>query len=93
MGSKICGKNVYVPKNGLIMLDVPQGLYNSLIQIVLTKIMNHHKNDIHGGCMGIVIYWVEDRSIDVPHLLAKKLHSSLEESKKKKIKFNFSGTL
>jgi hypothetical protein len=56
--------------------------------------MNHHKTDISGDCMRLVIYWVEDRgSIDVPHLLAKKLHHALEESKKKKIKFSFPGTL
>jgi hypothetical protein len=83
MASKICGKKVYVPRNGLRMLDVPQGLYKSLIQIVLRTIMNHHKTDISGDCMRLVIYWVEDRVIDVPHLLAKKLHHALEESKKK----------
>jgi hypothetical protein len=55
--------------------------------------MNHHNTNISSDCMRLVIYWVEDMAIDVPHLLAKKLHYSLEESKENNIKFNFSGTL
>jgi hypothetical protein len=43
--------------------------------------------------MRLVIHWVEDRAIDVPHLLAKKLHYALKESKKKNIKFSFPSTL
>ena len=39
--------------------------------------MNHHKQDISGDCMKVVIHWVEDLAIDVPHLLAKKMHLSL----------------
>ena len=31
--------------------------------------------------------------MDVPHLLAKKLNYALQESKKKKVKFSFLGTL
>jgi hypothetical protein len=93
MTSKICKKKVYVPKNGLRMLDVPHGLYKYFIQLILGTIMIHHKKDISGDCMRLVIYWVEDRAIYVPHLLDKKLHYSLEESKKKNIKFSFPGTL
>jgi hypothetical protein len=93
MTSKICKKKVYVPKNSLRMLDVPHGLYTYFIQLILGTIMIHHKKDISGDCMRLVIYWVEDRAIYVPHLLDKKLHYSLEESKKKNIKFSFPGTL
>jgi len=93
MASKICGKKVFVPRNGLRMIDVPWGLYKSLIQIVLRKIMNHHKTDISGDYMRLVIYWVEYRAIDVLRLLAKKIYHALEESKKMKIKFSFLGTL
>ena len=68
---------VKVAQNGLKMQDVPPGLYKTLIQIVLRTIMNHHKQDISGDCMKLVIHWVEDLAIDVNHLLAKKLHFSL----------------
>jgi hypothetical protein len=78
MASKMCGKMVYVPRNNLRMLNVLQGLYKYLIQLVLGTIMNHHKTDIYGDYTRLVIYWVEDMDVDVPHLLAKKLHSSLE---------------
>ena len=44
----------------------------TLIQIVLRTIMNHQKQDISGDCMKLVIHWVEDLAIDVPHLLEKK---------------------
>jgi hypothetical protein len=93
MVNTICGKRVYIPRNVLRMLDVPRGLCMSLIQIFLRTIMNHHKTDIFGDYMRLFIYWVEDMVVDVHHLLAKKLHHALEESKKKKIKFSFSGTL
>ena len=72
MENKICGKMIKVSQNGLNMQDVPPGLYKTLIQIVLRTIMNHHKQDISGDCMKLVIHWVEDPAIDVPHLLAKK---------------------
>jgi hypothetical protein len=78
MASKICGKKVFVLRNNVRILDVPQGLYESLIQIVLGTILNHHKTDIFSDRMRIVIYWVEDRVVYVPHLLAKKLHHPLE---------------
>ncbi len=74
MTSKICGKHVVVPRNGLKMEDVPQGIYKTSIQIILRTIMNHHKwHDISGDCMKLAIQWVEDMAIDVPHLLARKL--------------------
>ena len=72
MENKICGKIVLVARNGLKMQDVPPGLSKTLIQIVLRTIMNHHKKDISGDCMKLVIHWVEDLAIDVPHLLEKK---------------------
>ena len=71
MANKICGKTVSVTRNGLKMQDVPPGLYKTLIQIVLRTIMNHHKQDISGDCMKLVIHWFEDLAIDVPHLLEK----------------------
>ena len=43
--------------------------------------------------MKLVIHWVEDLAIDVPHLLAKKLHFALQESKMKRVKFSYPGTL
>ena len=43
MVSKICGKRVVVPRNGLKMEYVPQGIYKSLIQIILRAVLNHHK--------------------------------------------------
>ena len=82
MANKICGKMVSVARNGLKMQDVPPGLYKTLIQIVLRTIMNHHKQDISGDCMKLVIHWVEDLAIDVPHLLEKKnciLHYRIEK--------------
>ena len=42
--------------------------------------------------MKLVIHWVEDLARDVPHLLAKKLHFALHESKMKRVKFNYPGT-
>ena len=71
MENKICGKMVKVARNGLKMQDVPPGLYKTLIQIVLRTIMNHHKKDISGDCMKLVIHWVEYLAIDVPQLLEK----------------------
>ena len=78
MASKICGKWVVVPRNGLKIEYVPQGIYKTLIHIILRTIMNHHRwHDISGDCMKLAIHWVEDMAIDVPHLLARKLHSTL----------------
>ena len=67
------------PRNikGRKMQDIPPGLYKTLIQIVVRTIMNHHKQDISGDYMKLVIHWVEDLAIDVPHLLAKKLDFAL----------------
>ena len=65
-------KTVLVARNGLKMQNVPPGLYKTLIQIVLKTIMNHHKQDISGDFMNLVIHWVEYLAIDVPHLLEKK---------------------
>ena len=93
MANKICGKIVYVPRNGLRMQYVPHGIYKSLIQIVLRTILNHHRQEISGECMRVFINWVEDRPIDIPYLLGKKTHHSLQESQLKKVKFSFSGTL
>ena len=93
MASKICGSEVNVLRNGLKMQDVPLGIYKTLIYIVLRTILNHHKVDISGECMRVVIHWVEDVPIDIPYLLAKKLHSSLQESQLRKVKFSFLGTL
>ena len=94
MASKICGKHVVVPKNGLKMEYVPQGIYKTLIQIILRTIVNHHKwHDISVDCMKLAIHCVEDMVIDVPHLLARKLHSVLQDSKMKRVKFSYPGTL
>ena len=94
MASKICGKRVVVPMNGLKMEDVPQGIYKTPIQIILKTIMNHHKrHDILGDCMKLDIHSVEDMAIDVPHLLARKLHYALQDSKMKRVKFNYPSTL
>ena len=43
--------------------------------------------------MQVVIQWVEDIPVDIPYLLAKKLHSTLQESQLRKVKFSFLGTL
>ena len=43
--------------------------------------------------MRVVIHWVEDIPIDITYLLDKKLHSALQESQLKKVKFSFPGTL
>ena len=43
--------------------------------------------------MRVVIHWVEDIPVDIPYLLAKKLHSALQESQLRKVKFSFPGTL
>ena len=75
------------------MQDVPPGIYKTLIHIVLRTIMNHHRVDISGECMRVVIHWVEDIPIDNPYLLDKKLHSTLQESQLRKVKFSFPGTL
>ena len=73
---------------------VPQGIYRTLIHIILRTIMNHHKwNAILGDCMKLAIHWVEDMAIDVPHLLARKLHFALQDSKMKRFKFSYPGTL
>ena len=56
MASKICGKNVFVPRNGLRMQYVPPRLYKTLIQIFLMTIMNHHKQDNSIDCMKLVIH-------------------------------------
>ena len=77
MASKICGREVNVLRNGLKMQDVPPGIYKTLIQIVLMTILNHHRDDISGECMRVVIHWLEDIPVDIPYLLANKLHSSL----------------
>ena len=82
-----------VPINGLKMEDVPPGLYRNLIHIVLRPILNNDKKYISCECMKLVIHWVEDMGIDVPFLLAKKLHHKLRESKAKRVKFNHLGTL
>ena len=93
MASKICGQEVNVPRNGLKMQDVPLEIYKNLIQIILKTILNHHRDDISGECMRVVIHWVEDIPVDIPYLLAKKLHSALQESQLRKVKFSFPGTL
>ena len=80
MASKICGREVNVPRNGLKMQDVPPGIYKTLIQIVLKTILNHRRDDISGECMWVVIHWVEDIHVYIPYLLAKRLHSALQES-------------
>ena len=43
--------------------------------------------------MQVVIHWMEDIPVDIPYLLEKKLHSALQESQLRKVKFIFSGTL
>ena len=43
MANKICGKWVVVPTNGIKIEYVPQGIYKSLIYIILRNIMNHQK--------------------------------------------------
>ena len=94
MASKIREKQVVVPRNGLKIEYVPQGIYKTLIQIILRTIMNHHKrHDILGDCIKLAIHWVEDMAIDVPHLLARKLHSTLQDSKMKRVKFSYPRTL
>ena len=49
--------------------------------------------DISGKCMRVVINWVEDRPVDIPYLLGKKIHGALQESELKKVRFIFPGTL
>ena len=93
MTSKICGREANVLRNGLKMQDVPPVIYKTLIQIVLRTILNHHRVDILGECMWVVIHWVEDIPLDIPYLLAKKLHSALQESQLRKFKFSFPCTL
>ena len=93
MASKVGGREVNVLRNGLKMQDVPHRIYKTLIQIVLMKIMNNDKVDILGECMRVVIHWVEDIPLDIPYLLAKKLHSDLQASQLRKVKFSFPGTL
>ena len=41
----------------------------------------------------MVIHWVEKWAIDVPHLMAKKLHYALQETQMKGVKFSSLGTL
>ena len=93
MASKICGREVNVPRNGLKMQDVPPRIYKTLIHIFLRTILHHHMVDILGECIWVVIHWVEDIPVDVPYLLAKILHSTLQESQLRKVKFSFPGTL
>ena len=94
MASKNCGKRVVAPKNGLKMEYVPQGLYKTLIHIILRTIMNHHKrHDILGDCMKLAIQWVEDMAIHVHPLLARKLHYALQDIKMTRVKFSYLGTL
>ena len=75
------------------MQVVPPRIYKTLIQIVLWTILNHHRVDISGECMRVVIHWVEDIPVDIPYLLDKKLHSALQESQLRKVKFSFPGIL
>jgi len=93
MTNKIFGKKIGVPKNGLKMEDVPLGLYITLIHIFHRTILNHHKKYIFSECMKLLIQWVEDLAVDVPFLFAKKLHHILQESKVKRVKYNYLGTL
>ena len=75
------------------MKDVPPRIYKTLIQIILRTILNHHRDDISGECMQVVIHWVEDIPVYIPYILDKKIHSTLQESQLRKVKFSFSGTL
>ena len=75
------------------MKYVPPKIYTTLINIVLRTILNHHRDDILVECMQVVIHWMEDIPIDIPYLLAKKLHFALQESQLRKVKFSFLGTL
>lgn len=93
MTNKIYGENVFAPKNGLRMQDVPLKLYTTLIHIVLRSIMNHHKWDIPSDCMKLIIHWVEYMAKEVPPLLAKKLHVALQERTMKRVKFSYPSTL
>lgn len=93
MANKICERKVYVRMNGLKMQDFPQGPCKYFIQVVLRTIMNHHKLDISGDCTTIVTHWVHSIAIIFPHMLAKILNYALQESKIKKVRFNFPGTL
>ena len=43
--------------------------------------------------MKLVIHWVKYLAIDAPHLLEKKFHFSLQESKMKRVKFSYPSTL
>ena len=64
-----------------------------MIQIVPRTILYHHQDDISGECMRVVIHWVEEIPVDIPYLLAKKIHSALQESQLRKIKFISPSTL
>ena len=75
------------------MKDVPPRIYKNLIQIVLRKILNHHRDGISGECMQVVMHWVEDIHVDIPYLLVKKIHFALQESQLRKVKFSFLSTL
>lgn len=77
MHSKIYGKKVLVPMNGLTMQDVPLRIYKNLIHIFLRNIMKHHKNGILGDYIRLVIHWVEDMVINVSYLLDTKLNITL----------------
>ena len=56
--------------------------------------MNHHMwHDILGDCMKLAIQWVEYMAINVPHLLVRKLHYALQDSKMKRFKFSDPSTL
>ena len=93
MGSKNFGREVNVLRNGLKMQYVPPGIYTTLINIVVRTILNHHRDGILVECIRVVINSVEDIPTNIPYLLAKKLHSALQESQLRKVKFSFSGTL
>jgi hypothetical protein len=47
--------------------------------------MNHHKSDISSDNMKLVIYWVEDRYVDVSHLLDKFYIFPLKKLKKRRL--------
>lgn len=93
MANKICEKKVYVRMNGLKMEYFPQGPCKYLIQVVLGTIINHRKLDISCDCMTVVIHWVHNMAINFPRLLVKILNYALQESKIRKVRFSFSGTL
>ena len=68
------------------MQDVPPVIYKSLIHIFHRTILNHHRQDISGECMRVVINWVEDTHVDIPYLLGNKIHCALQEIQLEKVK-------